>query len=920
MEIVDKQAIRSKSFAIRSVMKDPKLSKTLFDAWDAPAGSTRNAKARAILKSLNLANSNYGYVEDGQGGILDWAKGLFQKDQSGLPAPNFSSGNAVSTPAVLPNNEVPAPAPQPLSQAPGFKSQQFPSNFAQSVDHLLDNKFKPGQEMSVAEQAPKEDESPAGMLEKLGTIGQTNLDTSSLTASPISKSLADYQPQKWTLPWMVKGAMVDTPKFLLEKGVLPLAKDIGTTARDVAKYGAITGETGAQVLKSFFTGLPKEAGPLLTKEAQRLADKRKKEQEQYKELTKWKTKIKPEVEEEKVEVKEGEEPVIEQSRKDVIDFTINRGKEKGIDLKPEDVVELINKDQAGETINDITLDEVNQRFTSLSKEEQEAVVAGATSTQDPTDVESFSQLSAGDQVNILNADPSAKEYLGTYTQISDAITDYGSLEAAVQAGAVTQEMFTFMLLEDPQFKADAFGVPLEVAKQYPSSPFMAQQIIDLKNAKKKEFELEEKEKKIKDLENRGLSIEYDLQSYIRGKDQYLGDIDKLLDSAYDSIANMDTSNPYVAQRMKNYLNYLTILKGKQNQRYSDMLGNSINYHDAELKRAQSEYEFAFNKASEAFEEEKLIDTERHDWFMKAIEGLYSNITNRNQLAIDKEDREFKLMDDAAKRINDSLDRMIKEQKLLNPDVPKMTKSDRETIENRFGHIDESGYEDQFVFDVYDPWRVVKEATTAGQGDKVTWDIFLSNMDKSIKENVNMGNFLGDLSKFQTSMGNKATSNFSTLESLAKKEGSTTEETMKNIETKIENNEELTADEFAAVGSGAEIITMNNRINDSIREGVRTFLLTNIEELRDAIKYLAKTKKYNKGKDNFTEDYSELGDVAPVLYDFIKANVDGLEEEGAVAATPQNVINRFGYEQEDDDSLANDMSMHLSNYLMPAINF
>ena len=67
MQVLDKKSNKSKAFAISSVMKDKNLARVLSDAWDAPAGSTKNEKARSVLKSLNKVNNNY-QIQDGAGG------------------------------------------------------------------------------------------------------------------------------------------------------------------------------------------------------------------------------------------------------------------------------------------------------------------------------------------------------------------------------------------------------------------------------------------------------------------------------------------------------------------------------------------------------------------------------------------------------------------------------------------------------------------------------------------------------------------------------------------------------------------------------------------------------------------------------------------------------------------------------------
>ncbi len=77
---------KSKAFAARTIMNDKKLARTINDAINAPAGSLKKSKAKAILQSFSRAHQNYlaskMTVEDGKGGV-------------GLPA---STGFSMNTP------------------------------------------------------------------------------------------------------------------------------------------------------------------------------------------------------------------------------------------------------------------------------------------------------------------------------------------------------------------------------------------------------------------------------------------------------------------------------------------------------------------------------------------------------------------------------------------------------------------------------------------------------------------------------------------------------------------------------------------------------------------------------------------------------------------------------------------------------
>lgn len=73
--------------------------------------------------------------------------------------------------------------------------------------------------------------------------------------------------------------------------------------------------------------------------------------------------------------------------------------------------------------------------------------------------------------------------------------------------------------------------------------------------------------------------------YIKGKDEYLSAINKLLDDTLTKMAYTDTSNPYVAQRWRNYLDYLYALRDIQISRYNDIARICTD----DIKKKQQQY-------------------------------------------------------------------------------------------------------------------------------------------------------------------------------------------------------------------------------------------------------------------------------------------------------------------------------------------
>lgn len=210
---------------------------------------------------------------------------------------------------------------------------------------------------------------------------------------------------------------------------------------------------------------------------------------------------------------------------------------------------------------------------------------------------------------------------------------YKELYDAVKRGIGGETFALQMLMGDSTKLGNLLGMSPEAAAKLPGG-LLSQQLIDLRDSISDEKRIKEQENRILNLQNRGLTIELDLTNYITGKDEYLEKIDGLIGQYKKKLVNMDTSNPYVAKRMENYGNYLTILRGRQEKRYIDFLDQSINYHNAELAQATNMYELSLKDANEAIADLSAVRTEEYGNIKSMLKDLYANVEKRTEVARD----------------------------------------------------------------------------------------------------------------------------------------------------------------------------------------------------------------------------------------------------------------------------------------------
>lgn len=232
---------------------------------------------------------------------------------------------------------------------------------------------------------------------------------------------------------------------------------------------------------------------------------------------------------------------------------------------------------------------------------------------------------AGVGVGSLTGDSS---YDSWYESLSDDDkTRYADLYGALKAG-IGKKTFAWQMISDAEKMKTLFpGVPAEAL---PIGASLTSQVNDIENNLKEEYKIDVLTDNLNKLQKRGLDIEDDLTSYITARDSYIEKLDGMIDKAKDSMTTLDMANPYVAKQMGNYMNYLYIMKGRQQKRYADFLNSAITYHNNEVKRAQESYDLANKQITDVLANKKEILKEDYTNLKSLLEEMYDNVDNREK--------------------------------------------------------------------------------------------------------------------------------------------------------------------------------------------------------------------------------------------------------------------------------------------------
>lgn len=166
---------------------------------------------------------------------------------------------------------------------------------------------------------------------------------------------------------------------------------------------------------------------------------------------------------------------------------------------------------------------------------------------------------------------------------------------------------------------------------------LAAHMKDIQTALEKENHLDTLLNQRTDVLNRDGSFQKEMENYVRGRDSYIEDIDKLIDKTKAGMYNGKTALSDFAQNSNNNeLNYLYSLKGRQNQRYADFIGDAITQQGQYIQSIDSQYTNAVTKYNADITTAREITAADYDKWYNALSAMYQAIDTAPDTMIARE--------------------------------------------------------------------------------------------------------------------------------------------------------------------------------------------------------------------------------------------------------------------------------------------
>lgn len=268
---------------------------------------------------------------------------------------------------------------------------------------------------------------------------------------------------------------------------------------------------------------------------------------------------------------------------------------------------------------------VNQKVEA-NKQTTKTTVEKSDGTKSTTLTEKPVELGTVNKTNTQSGTPQNNK--GTVSNVNTG---------SIQSGSSTQTQPTYASLSDAYKAAPSF-IKNNLGPEYYAQEMLKimpeGQIDLLENKLKEELMLTELLNKKTKLEEQSPTIKNNLVDYVKARDEYIKDINNMIDQVDSRMTNTDISNPSTAAMYKNYRDYLYTLKGRQNQRYADYVNKSIEEYNTDLTNTQNKYSNAVKMYEEAKKdiENKYNDTKKVllDMYKTIEEAPGKQLTRLNQ--------------------------------------------------------------------------------------------------------------------------------------------------------------------------------------------------------------------------------------------------------------------------------------------------
>jgi len=255
----------------------------------------------------------------------------------------------------------------------------------------------------------------------------------------------------------------------------------------------------------------------------------------------------------------------------------------------------------------------------------------------------------------FNVDKLIQDLMNTndpYSVSTEDMSEFQKLVSKAASDGVGAFTFYTQIANDNEklnLLEDTYGLS---RNSLPRGSIFAESLPELRSTMRKEQGLDAQYEVLQKLREEGAKIE-DSIALSTTRDELIESYDRQIEDTKSKLST--TENIFKRSRMKQYLNFLYIRQGKEQQRYSEYLKRGVDDFNDRLKS----YEDRYNDKKQEFEilysEAKLGKKEGFDSLQKMLTEMYEMHTNYEEEYNKKQDRDRKILNENMSILNNIIE-------------------------------------------------------------------------------------------------------------------------------------------------------------------------------------------------------------------------------------------------------------------------
>lgn len=214
--------------------------------------------------------------------------------------------------------------------------------------------------------------------------------------------------------------------------------------------------------------------------------------------------------------------------------------------------------------------------------------------------------------------------------------------------------FAYKMMNDPKLLRSLPGFENVPEDALPYGASLAGQVQALAETLRKESGIDSMMSEYMKRLNAGATIQEDLTDYIRGRDEFLNETQGLIDNFKDQMTNMDMANPVIAQRAKQYNDYLYTLKGRQNKRYIEFLNASVKAYETDMTNRKQAIDMVAGDLQREIEFKSTLTIDEFNRYYSALSDMYTQASGLPELEASRAQAQATLVTTMIGAVKDSI--------------------------------------------------------------------------------------------------------------------------------------------------------------------------------------------------------------------------------------------------------------------------